>query len=162
MHPGARNFIEKTIKRHGIRSPVCEFGSLLTPGQEEIADLRPLFEGHPYIGCDIREGKGVDTVTNISNTKFWGGSFGTVIAADTLEHVANFWMAMWEMHRILRKGGLLIITSVFFFPIHNYPHDYWRFTPQAFTFLLKLFKESEVEYDGNEKIPAAVYGWGIK
>lgn len=162
MHDGARKFIERTLAEHPPLDPVCEFGSYIVPGQEKIADLRPLFKGRPFIGCDIRPGPGVDLVSNMSKTDFWTNSFGTIIAAETLEHVANFWQAIFEAHRILRPGGLLIITSVFFFPIHDYPHDYWRFTPCAFKFLLSIFSKSAVSFDGEALMPTAIYGWGIK
>ena len=48
------------------------------------------------------------------------------------------------------------------FPIHDYPSDYWRFTPEDFRFLLKTFETYEVEFDGDPAFPEGVYGFGIK
>ncbi len=40
--------------------PIVEIGSLQVPGQEGFADLRPLFPGRCYVGCDLRPGPGVE------------------------------------------------------------------------------------------------------
>jgi len=48
------------------------------------------------------------------------------------------------------------------FPIHDYPSDYWRFTPKAFELLLKPFSVYEVEFDGDPEFPDGIYGFGIK
>lgn len=52
--------------------------------------------------------------------------------------------------------------SVMDFPIHDYPHDYWRFTPEAFRVLLKKFPANIIGYSGNPKKPHTVIGIGFK
>ena len=54
------------------------------------------------------------------------------------------------------------MSSLMNFPIHDYPSDYWRFTPAAFEVLLKKFEKHEVEFDGNPAFPEGIYGFGIK
>ena len=48
------------------------------------------------------------------------------------------------------------------FPIHDYPHDYWRFTPEAFKLLLKPFSNFFVGFQGNKNYPHTVVGIGFK
>jgi hypothetical protein len=48
------------------------------------------------------------------------------------------------------------------FPIHDYPHDYWRFTPEAFKSLLAPFKSSLVGFAGKSNFPHTVIGIGLK
>ena len=48
------------------------------------------------------------------------------------------------------------------FPIHDYPYDYWRFTPEAFKSLLSIFKSSIIEAVGKENFPHTVIGIGFK
>jgi len=54
------------------------------------------------------------------------------------------------------------MSSVMDFPIHDYPHDYWRFTPEAFRVLLKKFPANIIGYSGNPKKPHTVIGIGFK
>ena len=48
------------------------------------------------------------------------------------------------------------------FPIHDYPYDYWRFTPEAFRSLLKPFTSSFVDFAGEGDFPHTVVGIGFK
>ena len=38
--------------------PVYEFGSYLVDGQQQIANLRDVFAGRQFVGCDLRAGPG--------------------------------------------------------------------------------------------------------
>lgn len=145
-----------------IATPIYEFGALQVPGQEGFADLRPLFAGKEYIGCDMREGPGVDRVLNLHEIDLPADTAGTVLCFDTLEHVEYPHKALDEMHRILRPEGILVISSTMHWPIHDYPYDYWRFTPEAFRSLLKPFAASWVGAAGDPEFPHTVVGVGLK
>ena len=59
-----------------------------------------------------------------------------------LEHVeGNPQQAVDEARRVLREGGVAVITSVFDYPIHNYPSDFWRFTPDSLSWLHRGFSQ---------------------
>src|SRR5262249_15356322 len=79
-----------------------ESGAHKGPGQEEIANLRPLFGAKPYIGVDIQPGQGVDLVADVEALPQADASVGTVIAMNTLEHVPRFWRGLDEIYRVLR------------------------------------------------------------
>lgn len=145
-----------------IVEPIYEFGSLRVAGQEDFADLRPLFPGKEYIGADMQQGIGVDTLLNLHAINLPTESVGTVLCVDTLEHVEYPHKALEEIHRILKPGGLVFIASVMLWPIHNYPYDYWRFTPAAFQSLLKPFMLPTVGWAGKEDFPHTVIGVGFK
>ena len=162
MRPNGRAFVEQTIKEHPPSGPVYEFGSFKVPGQEQLADLRPLFQGLTYVGTDMRPGPGVDLIINLEKIPFQDNSIGTAICIDTLEHVQDVKQAVNEMHRVLKPGGLIIISSVMNFPIHDHPSDYWRFTPHAILWLLRDFTPSGTSFSGHPLFPIGVNGWGIK
>lgn len=145
-----------------IMEPVYEFGALQVVGQEGFADLRPLFPGKAYVGADMREGVGVDQILNLHEINLPAESVGTIICMDTLEHVEYPNKALEEIHRVLKPNGIAIISSVMFFPIHDHPYDYWRFTPEAFRSILKPFADSFVGYAGKESFPHTVIGLGFK
>lgn len=164
MQHVVNEFIAEVVEnnRSRISPPVYEFGSYQCFGAS-IEDLRPFFEDMEYHGCDLREGPGVDEIRDVMNSGLEEGSVGVIICAETMEHVTNPIKAFEEMHRILKAGGLLIVTSVFSFPIHDFPHDYFRFTPQAFEMMLEKFSEKEVSVKGGtDDAPKSVFAWAIK
>jgi hypothetical protein len=163
MRENIRQFVSIAATRLPLPEPIFEFGAFQVPGQEGYADLRPFFPGREYVGADMREGPGVDRILDLHCIDLPSDSVGTVICLDTLEHVERPREALREVHRILSpETGVAVISSVMDFPIHDYPYDYWRFTPKAFESLLKPFRQSFVGYAGNETFPHTVVGVGFK
>lgn len=162
MRPIVRQFVEDVVANLPITEPIVEIGARPAEGQEHIAALRGLLAGREYIGCDIQPGPNVDRVEDVHRLSFADESIGTVVSLDTLEHVADPLRALQEIHRILRPGGLVAISSVMFFVIHAHPWDYWRFTPEGFNLLLEPFKSRLVLAHGWEHMPESVFGVGMK
>ena len=48
------------------------------------------------------------------------------------------------------------------FPIHDFPYDYWRFTPEGFRSILELFTSSFLDFTGNDNFPHTIVGIGFK
>jgi SAM-dependent methyltransferase len=162
MRESIKQFVKVVADTLPILEPIYEFGSLQVPGQESFADLRPFFPGMEYIGCDMQEGPGVDRILNLHDIDLPDESAGTILMLDTLEHVEYVRKATKEAHRILQPDGILIISSVMKFPIHDFPYDYWRFTPEAFKSLLKPFASCFVDFAGDEQFPHTIVGIGFK
>jgi SAM-dependent methyltransferase len=157
-----RNFVVDVVEALTIDEPVVEIGSRPAEGQEDQADIRPLFAGRRFIGCDIQPGIGVDQVEDIHGLSFEDSSVGAVFALDTVEHVADPLRGLGEIHRVLKPGGVVVITSHMFMPIHAHPWDYWRFTPEGFGLLLAPFQTRLVMANGWELMPDTVFGVGVK
>lgn len=162
MRESIKQFVKICAETLPIFEPIYEFGSLQVPGQEGFADLRTFFPGKKYVGADIQKGPGVDIILNLHNIELPSESVGTVLILDTLEHVEFVRKAIEEVHRILNTNGILIISSVMNFPIHDYPYDYWRFTPEGFRSLLKIFTSSFVDFAGESSFPHTIVGIGCK
>jgi SAM-dependent methyltransferase len=162
MRPAVLEFARDVAKHLPLAEPLVELGARAADGQEDIADLRGIFGAQEHIGCDIQEGKGVDRIEDIHDLTFADASVGTVICLETLEHVADPIRAVQEMHRVLRPGGVLAISSLMFFPIHAHPWDYRRFTPEGFELLLRPFESSFVVAQGWELMPEGIFGVGVK
>ena len=144
-----------------LPEPIVEFGSLqVEPDQPN--DLRSLFAGREFVGTDLRPGAGVDRVEDLRALTFADGEIGTALCCDTLEHCADPLAACREMHRALCDGGVCVIASVMFFPIHGYPSDYWRFTPEGMRVLLEPFDDCWVDGVGHPELPMQVVGVGAK
>ena len=104
----------------------------------------------------------MDRIEDIHAFTFQDGEAGTFLLADTFEHVADPIRAMGEIHRCLRDDGIVIFSSIMNFPIHGFPNDYWRFTPEAFRSLANKFPNSAIFYNGPEGFPHTVCGIAAK
>lgn len=162
MQTTMRKLVLILAEAYDFPEPIYEFGSFQVPGQKNRADLRFFFAGKKYIGGDIQKGPGVDRVLDLHKIDLPDESVGSVLIIDTLEHVEDCRRALDEVYRILKPGGILVINSVMYFPIHNYPLDYWRFTPEAFKSLLSRFGVSIVEPVGLTDFPHTVVGVAFK
>ncbi|MBF0546130.1 MAG: methyltransferase domain-containing protein [Candidatus Riflebacteria bacterium] len=162
MRQNVKDFAFLTSSTLPIAEPIYEFGSFQIPGQIGFADLRPCFPQKNFTGCDLIEGPGVDKILDLHEIDLPSESAGTVLCFDTLEHVEYPHQALKEIHRILRPDGIVVITSVMNFPIHDCPNDYWRFTPEGFKSLLKPFSNSLTGFQGKETFPHTVVGIGFK
>ena len=140
-----------------LPEPMLEVGSYQVVGQEPIANLRSLFPDREYLGIDMRPGPGVDCVANVERLPLLDASVGTVLALNTFEHVKCFWHGLDEVHRVLRPDGVLILSTPFHFRIHEYPHDYWRFTPTAYEALLERYPSKIIGWHGPRSRPANVW-----
>ena len=162
MRDNVKAFVKDVAELFKVPEPIYEFGSLQVAGQEGYADLRPLFPGRRFVGCDARMGAGVDRIEDLMQLSLADATAGTVLILDTLEHVEHCHLAMAEVYRILKPDGILAISSVMLFPIHEHPADYWRFTPEAFRLLLRPFQTALVSAEGEPEIPHTVFGVASK
>jgi SAM-dependent methyltransferase len=162
--PLITSFVADLQRVLDLPDPVYEFGSFLTDPESGVGDMRGLFAGRPYTGTDMREGPGVDRIEDLRALSFADGSVGTALCLDTLEHCADPPQACRELARVCSPdGGVAVISSVMLFGIHEYPHDYFRFTPDGFRSLLEQgFDDVWVAGLGDPGIPMQVVGVGIR
>ena len=103
---------------------------------------RALFEAavESYATADVAAyaGKPVDVLL-VPNQKVPLGdaSFDTILASQTLEHVPDPAFYVGECARLLRSGGMLILTAPMQWRHHEVPYDYFRFTRYGIELLLK-------------------------
>jgi len=91
----------------------------------ESLDFFPRNSQVTYIG-DIQH---MDMVP--SNT------YDTAICLEVLEHVADPFLAVREIQRVLKIGGVLIVSVPHLSRLHDEPHDYYRYTRYGLRYLLE-------------------------
>ena len=91
-----------------------------------------------YIPLDYDNG--IDLMKPIKGKKFDAG-----ISMDLMEHTSQPFIVAENISNSLKKGALLFITVPWVWEIHDYPGDYWRFTPQGLETLFPKMKKITIE-----------------
>jgi SAM-dependent methyltransferase len=97
------------------------------------------------IALDIKRGMGVQIIGDAQSLGIADSSFEVVLCTEVLEHLPEPQRAIDEIFRVLAPGGQLLLTTRFLFPIHDAPHDYFRFTKYGLRHLLRRFEILELE-----------------
>lgn len=130
MHPQVHEFIGRVKQQRpqafrGVR--VLEIGSYNVNGS-----ARRHFEDTEYVGCDVRPGHGVDIVADGCDLDLPANSFDVVLSTEVFEHCDRWRLILQNMIRMLRAGGLLLVTAAAFKrPKHgsNYGQGYRSLQP---------------------------------
>lgn len=162
MNRFLRGMARAVFETFPLPEPVVEIGSYQVAGQEELIDLRSFFPGKEFLGVDPRPGPGVDVVGSVEGLPFANGTVGTVLALSTFEHVRRFWRGFDEVYRVLRPDGALLVSCPFHFHVHDYPSDYWRFTPSALAMLLDRYPRKLIGWHGPKHRPANVWALAFR
>jgi len=154
--------ISEAIKRnsHYAHGVLVDIGSGNTP-------YKPFFKEKikDYITIDTINFKGdkPDIFGNALNLPIKDNSVDTIFSSQVLEHVPNPNKMINEIHRVLKKGGVCILTTHMANPLHGEPHDYFRFTKYGLKQLFKKFSKIEkIEENGGALLSISQFiVWGL-
>jgi SAM-dependent methyltransferase len=98
---------------------------------------RRLFAG-PYLGLDIASSPTVPVAClgAAESLPIRDGVAAAVLSTQNLEHVEDPGAALTEAFRVLKPGGVFLLSTHGVWPYHPSPHDYWRWTEEG---LIRLF-----------------------
>ena len=159
-----RGRIRQWIERHAdkLGDDVLEVGSRMTNAESWWIVNRDLAQG-AWTGIDMQEGHGVDLVADIHALPGeWGGKFSGVLCSEVLEHVRRPWVALPELRRVIRPGGWIVVTTLFAFPEHGFPDDFYRYSRNGLAGLLEDagFTDIETAYAGEIDLTLDDHGEG--
>lgn len=137
---------------------VLELGTLQSqPGRSTMhRDWVP--HASEFLGTDIQAGPDVDIVADLHQLTDVVGveRFDVILSCSTFEHLKYPTLAAHELMKALKVGGLLYVQTHQTFPLHGYPHDYFRFSRDALASLFGTQMGFEVVAT-NHDFPARVY-----
>lgn len=128
--------LDRFIASHGSTGRTLDLGAQNGP----YASFFP-----NRIALDIRSGTGVRIIGDAQALGVRDDAFDIVLCTEVLEHLPEPQRAVDEMFRVLKPGGSLLLTTRFLFPIHDAPHDYFRFTKYGLRHLLRRFDILELQ-----------------
>lgn len=77
-------------------------------------------------GADKWDSMNCDLICDISNIPLNDGSLDAILCTEVFEHIKNPIDVLKEFFRLLKKGGLLILTAPFCAPTHQAPFYYYN------------------------------------
>ena len=125
--------------RRPILDFVREVAESLEPGTRLFdvgagdSPYRELFDHVDYTSNDwthsVHPGaRAVDVVGPAHDLPVEDESFDAVLFTEVLEHTPNPGEVLVELHRVLRPGGRLFMTTPFVWELHEAPFDFFRYT----------------------------------
>lgn len=93
---------------------------------------RPLVEtlGARYLGADVQQNAGGSVIMRClaDALPLAAGTVDVALCTEVLEHLPEPGRALAELRRVLRPGGVAVITTPFLYPLHEEPWDFQRLT----------------------------------
>lgn len=140
-------FLEKHLMKVPGGAVVLNIGS--GGGYEDLVRRIGHERGFTVKSSDIDPERSPDIVDDICDCSLPSESFDVVVMADVLEHVQQPLEAARAIDRILKPDGSALLVVPFFYPIHDRPHDYFRFTEYGMRYLFSHMEVRELEPRNN-------------
>ena len=112
-----------------VKGKVLDIGGGTSKYRELIRKVAP-----NYVVSDIQNFPGVDVVTDARKMIFASEEFNTVVSFQVFEHIDDTAAVVDEISRVLKRGGVAIISAPFLYPEHGDPSDFHRFTLEGLRF----------------------------
>jgi len=143
-----RYYVRSSILRAILGSRQYLTGTLLDVGcgkmpYKEIL-LQPQGSAEKYLGLDL-DSPVTESYSVVRPDLLWegktipltDGSVDSVMLTEVLEHCFEPAAVLKETCRVLKKGGYVLITVPFLWPLHDVPYDEYRYTPFSLEKLLQ-------------------------
>jgi len=105
-----------------------------------------LVNASEYVAYDIDHAGSLPEIVGTAQClPFQEATFDGVLSTQVIEHVSDPWLMLEEISRILRSGGLLVLSAPQAWRLHEVPHDYYRYTPYGLRHLIERAGMSVLE-----------------
>ena len=123
--------------------------------------MEPLFEAKSVelVETDVAFGPRTGLICDAHDIPFANDSFDGVIVQAVLEHVADPYRCVEEIHRVLNSEGLIYADTPFMQQVHMREFDFTRFTALGHR---RLFRRFEELYSGISCGPGMALSWSYQ
>lgn len=142
---GLYEWLDGRIADVNVASPGGRLRILNVGAGGEISLRLKALRSVDLVQIDIDPARGPDIVADVCDLSMMAdGSVDGVFMLEVLEHVKTPQKALDEIHRILKPGGALFLSTPFIFPLHDEPHDFYRYTKYGLAHLLSAFGDVKI------------------
>ena len=93
------------------------------------------YESADFLQVDKPYGE-VDYICDLADLPMEDERYDLVLFTQVLEHVPRPADVLWELRRVLKRGGALWLTAPLFYREHEQPYDFFRYTQFGLRHLL--------------------------
>lgn len=111
------------------------------------------------VGTDVYCSSSVDYVADAHYLPFKDAIFDGVIIQAVLEHVVDPQLVVSEIHRVLKKDGIVYAETPFMQQVHEGAYDFTRYTVLGHRYLFKYFERID---SGGLRGVGVVLAWSIR
>lgn len=126
---------------------------LLDVAPQDHVGAKRFFLKSQIFTADIDSNSGANYIIDICKNNerdIPTSTFDLIVCTEVLEHTLNPFLAIKEIYRLLKKGGVLLMSTPFDFRIHGPLPDCWRFTEHGIRVLLEDFEILQIKALENE------------
>ena len=133
---GIDQFVTSTVSALEPAALLLDAGAGECRFKDKLRDVR-------YVAVDTAWGdqtwdySSINVASSIDRLPFESDVFDIIICTQVLEHVKEPQRVLDELFRALKGGGVVCITAPQGWGVHQPPHDYFRFTCYALSYLLE-------------------------
>jgi SAM-dependent methyltransferase len=136
------SFIERCGKKYDAEGVI-----ILDVAPQDHEGAKPYFKNAKVETLDIDKDSGATYIADLcvnNEATIPSENFDYVICTEVLEHTLQPFDAVNEIERMLKKGGIALVSAPFNFRIHGPLPDCWRFTEHGLRALFKNFEIVEL------------------
>jgi len=101
-----------------------------------------LIQCNSYVGVERNASLEPDVVADAVSLPFKAGAFDSVLCTEVIEHIPEPEEAVREIQRVLKPGGVLLLSAPMSWNLHYEPYDFYRFTKYGLAYLLEKHRFS--------------------
>lgn len=130
--PFVCNIVKECISKNLLTGRLLDIGAGGDEVLGENCDNYIEVGGIRHVRLDIERFPKTDIVADALDMDVVAdGEYDSVVCLEVLEHCTNPFTLSIELLRILRPGGVAVVSAPLNYVIHDTPGDYWRFTPDG-------------------------------
>lgn len=119
--------------RYLLKQQIKKFGHYITGktldiGAGDFSRYKKFFKTDEYLKMDINNADNLDIVGSADNIPLADNFCDSVVSTQVFEHLKNPFKAADEIFRILKPGGICLLTIPQWNELHEEPNDYYRYT----------------------------------